>query len=672
METGSSILGYKGDANLGIGAGAGIPVSGGGDLSAINDMAKNIMLEEHQNNINLFNQKIKDRDTLLQAIDDGSVAVGDVAEGDKHFFDEYKNKANKALDEMIKGGGIKNEKAYQKYKDSIRDLKDVTTMLQSRKVELSKLEQDRANAKLPSEQKRIDDHIKKEKERLSKNPLDTFKPIQTALSIDIPVDIYQPTVKDSFVGGTGAVTTTGTTPTGTTVGGFGTPTTTTQKTTTTAQAGKQPKTTTTTTTAPVKGKQSETPVGEIVVEGGRVYDIKRGYVDANIIRKNALLKGENEENAVKQRMHLDYIQNPLNANPSMPPEQAAAYNKSYIDHVVQQVQKYNSQRGFIPQGKDANGNPIFTPEQIKQGAVEIQGKFIPNDPKNPNMGYKINMTPEEFDAVSSLASIDNYVAESKEYNDAMTKEMLLNKKVDADIFYKRMMGGSAQTKARAYAANLHSQIKMRDSKVAKEKFVDDLYERNFVQQPTVLKSQPNGTVSSQIDAQNSVPIYYPKGKTVDMLIPIGATPKYSDKDYKDGKLKVGAKPIGYEGGHYEVEYLSHSGKYLNFQTLADNYNKYKKLYNKITPEQKVNVEPINSFDEYIKSAVKNKNYDFRLKGQNATVDRGFFQSGQMQLSEQVSKKGDGGIWDVSEAPTDEQVPTESSSYEKITDNEISK
>ena len=510
METGSSILGYKGDANLGIGADAGIPVSGGGDLSAINDMAKNIMLEEHQNNINLFNQKIKDRDALLQAIDDGEISVGDIRPEDRKFFDEYKNKADKAMGELINGGGIKNEVANKKYKDSIRDLKDVTTMLQSRKVERVKLDNQLATSKLPTEQNKIKEHIKKEDERLAKDPFETYNPFQLAVSANFPA-MFSKYTENSWSGGAGTTpTTTGSVTAG---GVIGTPTTTTQKTTTTSQAGKQPKTTTTTTTAPVKGKQSETPVGEIVVEGGRVYDIKRSYVDANIIRKNTLLDTEDEESSIQQRLHLKYIQNPLEANPSMTPEQAAAYNKDYVEHIINQVQKYNSQRGFVPQGKDASGRPIFTPEQIKQGAVEIQGKFIPNDPKNPNMGYKINMTPDEFAAVSSLASIDNYVAESKEYNEGMTKELRLGAESKAKIRATNAL--ASQRRANAHLAGKKAQLL--DKQFNPIETFDDLFKGGIHTVDT-----QNGNRINRINV-NSMP----KG-LVDNL---GITPLDSDGNY---------------------------------------------------------------------------------------------------------------------------------------------
>ena len=66
METGSSILNYVGNANLGLGENTAIPVAAEKpDLDAVNQAAQNLRMYDHQNNIMLYQQKIAGKSKIL-------------------------------------------------------------------------------------------------------------------------------------------------------------------------------------------------------------------------------------------------------------------------------------------------------------------------------------------------------------------------------------------------------------------------------------------------------------------------------------------------------------------------------------------------------------------------------------------------------------------------------
>ncbi len=671
METGTNILSYKGDAALG---GAGLPTTSAAGLDTINDTAKSIMLQNHANNLEVFKQKVADRDTMLGLLAQGQIQSGAIDEKDRPAYDKAQKEVNDTFDEMVKNGGIRNKELYGKYLSKVKDLQNTTTQAQGRDLMLTKLRAERAAEKNPEKQKAYDKFIEGQESKPFWSMID---PYQQQTDLDI-LGAYGRASKDAW----------------NSTGGISQPTSTSTSTSTKQVSGKQPVTTTTTKTGQVKGKGAEpiisgTPSGgasqqgtgsssTMVFSGGLPYHVSTDVYDFGQVRKNTARDWleESGDGHEQQRLLLDEVGN--KTDPTR--------NKNFVHNIIDKADQYNKERGFIPQTDPRTGKKVFTQQQIDAGAAQTDGKFDlvdfktgqlldPNNPQdvnNPNAKYVIKTTADDFTALATLANEKDFVKHS--YSLAKDEEQLLlqKEKIDSEAFRNRMLGGAAATKARAYAANLHSQIQARTSKIEKEKFVDDLYTRNFLgQQPL---SKEVGFVN-RIDARNSVPILVPHGKEVGLLIPLDSKPVYKDSDYDaKGKLKPNVKPVRYDGGYYDVEYTQKSGRIIDNATLVQNYAKWKQTYNNLPPEKQAQVQPFNSFDDFVKYNVESGTIDYKLRGANGSVDRGLFQSGQMQLSDQVTKKGEADIWNVDEPPTDEQPQDESSSttsYEKITDKSVS-
>lgn len=128
-----TLLNYRGDAGLGLGANASIPVTTPKELDVINQTARDIYLTGVQRNQQLFQQKIKDRDELLKAIDSGDIKVGQLLEKDTPIVKEGLDNLDKAWAQRMKRGvnDIDAQLAYNKAK---RDAQDRVTQAQARKV----------------------------------------------------------------------------------------------------------------------------------------------------------------------------------------------------------------------------------------------------------------------------------------------------------------------------------------------------------------------------------------------------------------------------------------------------------------------------------------------------------------------------------------------------------
>src|ERR1700735_3884949 len=106
-ETGSQILSYVGDKNLGLGSSPEIPaINPNSNLDTINSTARDILLLNHENNIKLYDQKIKDRDATLKLLADGQVASGDIAPEDRPVYEKAKQATKDAFYDMISKGGL--------------------------------------------------------------------------------------------------------------------------------------------------------------------------------------------------------------------------------------------------------------------------------------------------------------------------------------------------------------------------------------------------------------------------------------------------------------------------------------------------------------------------------------------------------------------------------------
>lgn len=133
MATGNEILSYRGDAGLGLGGNADIPAPAVKDLQGLQQVGRDIFLTDVARNQQLFQQKIKDRDTLLQAIDSGDLKVGDLLEQDTPYVKEGLNALDKAWADRVKRG-VNDIDATLAYKKALREAQDRVTQAQARKV----------------------------------------------------------------------------------------------------------------------------------------------------------------------------------------------------------------------------------------------------------------------------------------------------------------------------------------------------------------------------------------------------------------------------------------------------------------------------------------------------------------------------------------------------------
>lgn len=154
-----NLVGYQGNAGLGLGTNADIPVGGGG-LGAINGTLRDLMLMDNEKNVRLYNQKIKDRDALQQQILQGAVSTGEIFPDDQKYVDQ----SRKGVEDAFKtwGGDQNDTDGYRKYQTAVTKLQDTVTHAQTRWAGIKKLQQEKSQQTLPSRISEYDSHIKEQ------------------------------------------------------------------------------------------------------------------------------------------------------------------------------------------------------------------------------------------------------------------------------------------------------------------------------------------------------------------------------------------------------------------------------------------------------------------------------------------------------------------------------
>jgi len=151
MASATDLVSNKGDANLGVGSNAGIPLGTDFNLDVINKTGEQIMLQNMNQNREIYQQKLRERDQLLSQIDSGGIKVGDLLEEDTPIVKEGLDNLDKAWEEMVTKG--KNDlDAQRKYKKALRDAQDRTTQAQARKVYFDQEAQELSKETLPRKQ----------------------------------------------------------------------------------------------------------------------------------------------------------------------------------------------------------------------------------------------------------------------------------------------------------------------------------------------------------------------------------------------------------------------------------------------------------------------------------------------------------------------------------------
>ena len=592
METGTSILNYKGDASLGLAEDAAIPVSAEKpDLEAVNQAAQNLRLFDHQNNLTIYNQKIADRDKMLGLLSQGKVNSGKILPEDQKYYDELEKAQTEAWKNVK---GLQDKEGMANYLTKTQQLQDAVANMQHRWIEINKLEGEKAQQKLPKDIAAYDAHIKQQR---AKAIGDLIDPYQKAFSGDF--DKMRNSIRGSQMLTKG-------------VGGQLPP----QEQQTITVTDKDGKQTVKTVIAPPKQtgapvtKKGTTSSTTVTPAGGSSslsiwQETPEKYYDYPTMLKRAeqLYLGDPEE-AESQRQ---WFKNFHEAPPFMQKEIIEKYNN--------RIKDYNDQRGIEP---DANGN---YPDQIKF-KVGPDGKVI------------LNETPASFAAKDALASIEgDYVEKGqKVFNKDIANYVLENKKADADAIYKQGKLANDAMKARAYVANIHSQIRAREGNPEEQtKLLDDIWTRNLVEYKGLIGSKDGRSseiYQKFIENKNSLPLFTfnSQGKPT-LLAPIGGKP-ITDKS---------GKVIAYEGGHYDQQYI-YSGRPADLPELY-------KLYSAALPALK-NAGFSGNFEDYLKGMIEQQALDVKLIGANGSSDKKINTNALKAISNPLTKKDQEGVFEI--------------------------
>lgn len=183
----ASVTNYTGNAGLGAGANPDIPVvAPNANLDVINQAVTGMRNQDYERNLKLYDQKIKDRDTLREMLAKGITASGEIDEQDRGIYDEAEKKAIDAF-HAIKD--LNDQGAIEKfYKESTR-LSDIVTHAQERNMSLKQLQAERAKETLPYKQKEIDDFIAMQRGKGFDSRIDPFQR-QFSFSTDPIMKLY--------------------------------------------------------------------------------------------------------------------------------------------------------------------------------------------------------------------------------------------------------------------------------------------------------------------------------------------------------------------------------------------------------------------------------------------------------------------------------------------------
>lgn len=621
METGSQIDSYTGNQNLGLGSTNAIPVTSRAAENVINDTGKNIMLLNHENNVNLWKQKMADRDTLNEMLIKGQISSGDITDEDrKNQYDPALKDLNDKYFKLVSSGGLSNTKALEDYNEAKDKLQDVVTQAQGRFLGRQQLVKEQRGKTLKSQQDAYGKYIAdSDKEDFWKGRYDPF---QQSLTLDF--DWADKANKGSVTGGTP------------------TPTTTTDRVTTTEKNGNA-STTKSETASPTKGKQPQT-VSNIIYKDGLPYSRTTQAIDFDKIKQatnEQYLDGQDD--AQKQQMFLNGIENPP---PNMNRVQYKTMYQPMLQHMIDKAQQYNNERGLT---KDTGGIDV---DRIR--------KSITVDPATGV--YKIGLPTPEFAALYALAKNDSFVSHTDTY---MKDEAAQSEKNLQD----KAMRGIGWEKANAYANLMKYKLSKAKSEDAQNQILDGMYTRNLKEQPNLINNLPGlGYAINNIQADNSLPLYTIDGIKPTQLKPIGATPIWADsapeikKSFganipadptKPNPANLKQKPIGWKGGYYEPQYI-YKGKELNSADISDAYEKRKsKGYT-------------GSINDYIKDVISDPSSGVivKIKGENGSTDMQLSSAAQRIINNLDTKKGQEGVFSGDNPPQEDNG--ESSSTESTT------
>jgi hypothetical protein len=194
---------YTGDAGLGLGGNADIPVSYGQPLETTNQTIRDVALRDSQKNMFLFQQKVKDRDKMYELLDSGEVKLGDILERDMPVVNKALDRQTEAFNEWMKKGA-QDPAGAMAYKKATREAQQAATQAQYRKHYYDQESDNLSKERLPKFAEARKAHMEKnlssfwadatpfqQFSTLDVNPIVGFsKPIETILPDD-PTKPYQ-------------------------------------------------------------------------------------------------------------------------------------------------------------------------------------------------------------------------------------------------------------------------------------------------------------------------------------------------------------------------------------------------------------------------------------------------------------------------------------------------
>lgn len=178
MATGEQILSYPGSG--GLGSNANIPVSYGKPLDFVNETIRDIGLRDAQKNMVIYQQKIRDRDKMLELLDSGEIKVGDTLKNDLPVVQKAIDNQTQAFTDWMKKG-VGDVQGAMAYKKATQDARDATTQAQARKKMYDEEQKNIGSEKLPK-------FAEARKQNLQKNLSDfwaDWTPYQQFQSLDI-------------------------------------------------------------------------------------------------------------------------------------------------------------------------------------------------------------------------------------------------------------------------------------------------------------------------------------------------------------------------------------------------------------------------------------------------------------------------------------------------------
>lgn len=605
--TGVDILNIKPDAEMGLAQDTAIPVPAVA-LDQVNKANDDLRLYDHQINLMKYQQKIKDRDKLLEGLEAGQVAVGDIEPEDKKYFDEAEQRARKAFLAVKTIEPDKNgqNKEYQEWLAAQQDLKDEANVLQLRRVALQKLRKELAETISPSERKLREQHLAKMK---AQSPYETITPFQKSLTVDFD-KTFAELQKGALVSKGEAINVP-------------------QTTTTVKDANGKITTTTVEKPAPgtkpmVKSSVKPTTVGP------------DGYLNTEIElepEKRWILPGM-MQNANK--MYLDpsgegfaQIQGIMDAFQGNPDDVPKRYLKQMNERLAQFHQQNEIGTIKIQDKRPGPVNPN-NPGDTVGGEIDTgEYPYQINYRILPDGRIAIQDNPADFAAKLALANVaGDYVIKAKKGFDENAFKLNMEKaKNKAEIL---LAGAKAQehgAKARWYTAKIAGL----DEK-EKDKEIQDGYNYNLVTQKNLAIQKDNGYYIAPIYADKTTPIFTwsnKEGAAAKPVIikPIGSRPIYGNDPQKPGEL---GKIIGYKGGYYEQQYIL-DGKPMSQDELIQFYEKFKKI--------NTEWDKTKGFDDFLKMGIAENKFDVKIIGANGSTTKSIHTEALKAISNANSKKG---------------------------------